>query len=210
MFGVSGGWLTEREAFEAVARKDDHGPVDPGLRRAYRAGVAGLVPADLDQAAVMGLMPVPGYRVTTDPDGWFRVVTRRVVTEVERAVLMGAVRRRFLLGIVAGDGQDPFRPVRYVRFEGRWPDDADGQPRAFPCPVCGMISWRPEDVESRYCRGCRRFTGDPEDPTPGSPYARTLVPGVDESGVVGGIRRPARVFEPIRNPLATCEEEDRL
>ncbi len=191
------GWLSELETVGAVLRGDDHAPDDPELRRAYRAAVAGLVPPDLDLAAGMGLMPVPEYRVTTDADGEFVVVARRVVTEVERAVMMGDVRRRFLLGIRAGDGGDPFAGVRRLEFVGRWPQDAGRQRRTFPCQVCGEISIHPDDVANRYCVRCHRFTGDPGDPTPGSPLARAVdagvdvveLPGVDRGGSVNGVRR---------------------
>jgi len=194
---VAEGWLSELETVVAVVRGDDLAPGDPELRRAYLAAVAGLIPADLGRAAEVGLVPVPAYRVTTDADGAFVVVAGpAMLTEVQRAVMMGDVRRRLEAGIAAGTGGDPFADVRHDQFVGSWPADAGQQRRTFPCQVCGGISTHPEDVADRYCVRCHRFTGDRVDATPGSPLARAGdagdevagLPGLDSSGVVSGVR----------------------
>lgn len=107
---------------------------------------------------------MPRYLATTGASGEFVAVVLPDATPEERAAVAGDCRRRFELGAQRKDGVDPFADVRYRPWVGRWPDDQ--QQRTFPCPVCSGISPNWDDVENRYCPRCRRFTGDPHDPTP--------------------------------------------
>ena len=40
----------------------------------------------------------------------------------------------------------------------------DGQ-KVFTCPVCGSVSWSPNDLREGYCAACRDYTGRPADLT---------------------------------------------
>lgn len=39
-------------------------------------------------------------------------------------------------------------------------------PESITCPVCGMRSWHPMDVQEGYCGACHAFTGRPCEVTP--------------------------------------------
>lgn len=176
-------WLSESEIVGSILQGGDLGPVDPELRVGFVAAARGLSPV------------VPAYRVTTDQDGRFVMVVEGPLRDLQVAAVRGDVQHRFVAGLAARGGGDPFAGVRHVPFVGRWPGDVDRQPRTFPCLVCGGVSVHPGDVGSRYCVRCHRATGDPEDATPGSPLARAVesgvvvveLPGLDSSGVVFGV-----------------------
>ena len=40
------------------------------------------------------------------------------------------------------------------------------RPLPFTCPVCGAVSYNPNDAAERYCGRCRRFTGGQANPLP--------------------------------------------
>lgn len=123
-----------------------------------------LTAADAYEAAYLGRLPVPVYRVTTGVNGEFVAVVRPDASPAERAAIAGDCRRRYELGARMRGRVDPFADVRHRPWVGRFPDDR--QQPTFPCPVCSQISVHPQDVAARYCTACRRFTGDPDDPTP--------------------------------------------